>query len=137
MTGPPGLNVKVVRNYSLQGRMGGSGAQLAGYANYTKFAQIQQPGPSVATTFVDESINSIDDGFFSTQNRILFQWKNPPTARHNNSGTFAFADGHAESWKWLRLAREMERATMAKSEGEQRDWAKLLLSVVPVIPNSP
>jgi hypothetical protein len=127
MTGPAGLGVKVARNYSLQGRMGGQGG-------YVRFAEILRPGPSAATTFVDESINSIDDGYFATQNSVLFQWQNSPTARHNNSGTFAFADGHSERWKWLGLNMEQGLAAGAKTPAQQQDWQRAFLSVFANLP---
>lgn len=82
--GRAGLNVRSVRNYSFQGRMGGGNAYdaayygasdtsglLAGYQTYKKFPQILSPSPTAASTFVDESIENIDDCFFATTNDPL------------------------------------------------------------------
>lgn len=113
-------NVLRVRSYSLGGQMGSTDnaqgkpwdGQLLmlgnpGYPPNMKFAQIQKPPPSQALTFVEESDLSIDDGFYfiwlpkinGTPNDM---WGNlPAIRRHGNNGTcFAFADGHAEIWRW-------------------------------------
>ena len=109
-----------VRSYSLGGQMGSTDnpqgrpwdGQLLmlgnpGYPPNMKFIQINKPPPARALTFVDESDLSIDDGFYfiwlpridGTPNDM---WGNlPALRRHSNNGTgFAFADGHAEIWRW-------------------------------------
>ena len=152
-TGPTSLGgkVRLVRNYSLQGRMGGGDSREAalygasdtsglligvppGYRQYKRFSEILNPGPSAATTMVDESVNSIDDGFFAVNNINLTQWQNSPTARHSNSGPFAFADGHAESWKWAGLTGEQGVGFSVQSPAQQRDLNRLALSVIPTFP---
>ena len=111
--------VPKVRNYSLQGRMGGaSNADVAryriaastesvlgaNYPQYKKTSEILNPPPSEANTFVDESIETIDDGFFATNaNDKPNDWQNSPTARHGKSGVLSFADGHAENIRWSAL----------------------------------
>ena len=147
MKGRPGLEFRIVRNYSLQGRMGGGKASdaayfgasdtsgmLVGYEQYKKFSQIQSPSPTMASTFVDESINNIDDGFFATSNDPATRWYNSPTARHGNAGTFAFADGHAERWKWSGLSIEQGDRTTVETAQQQKDLNRLLLSVIPSLP---
>jgi prepilin-type N-terminal cleavage/methylation domain-containing protein/prepilin-type processing-associated H-X9-DG protein len=114
-------NVRVVRNYSLEGRMGGASdadhAQYdvpstvwvlgAAYPQYKKMTEIQRPAPSEAMTFVDESIETVDDGFFAVNyNNRPTEWQNSPTVRHGRSGVFAFADGHSERWRWRVLNAE-------------------------------
>ena len=55
-------------------------------------------------TFVDESIETLDDGYFAVNaNAEINGWQNSPTVRHGQSGVFAFADGHSEKWKWKAL----------------------------------
>ena len=108
-------NVRVVRNYSLEGRMGGAsdadaaqyGVQStvwvlgAAYPQYKKMTEILLPAPAGAMTFVDESIETVDDGFFAVNdNNHATQWQNSPTVRHGKSGVLAFADGHSERWHW-------------------------------------
>ncbi len=100
----------LVRNFSLCGRMGGTdetdfvlGTQ---YPQFHRTIDIQQPSPVNALAFVDESINSVDDGFFAVQ--LENTWMNSPTTRHNRGVTFSFADGHAERWKWRALNQEQD-----------------------------
>ena len=111
-------NVRVVRNYSLEGRMGGAddadnaryGVQSttwvlgAAYPQYKKVTEIILPPPSEAMTFVDESIETVDDGYFAVNySARKTDWQNSPTVRHGKSGVFAFADGHAAIWRWRTL----------------------------------
>lgn len=120
--GPSSMRtVRLVRNYSLQGRMGGAGPEESGrfgvpdttwvlgatFPQYKKGSDIRNPSPAEAITFVDESIETVDDGYFAVNatGRIDL-WQNSPTARHGRSGVFGFADGHAESWRWRVLGRD-------------------------------
>lgn len=107
-----------VRHYSLQGRMGGADAVDAAkygvsdttwvlgakYVQYKKLSDVKNPGPAEAMTFVDESVETLDDGYFAVNaaDRVNL-WQNSPTARHGKSAAFGFADGHSESWRWLAL----------------------------------
>jgi prepilin-type N-terminal cleavage/methylation domain-containing protein/prepilin-type processing-associated H-X9-DG protein len=115
--------VRLVRNYSLVGRMGGANALDAGkygvsdttwvlgstYPQYKKMTEIKQPSPAEAMTFVDESIETLDDGYFAVNwDNEPTAWQNSPTVRHGNSGVFAFADGHGERWRWRVLAKDQD-----------------------------
>ena len=114
----PQSGMVTVRSYSMNCYMNGSdvGAShdsLTGYFVNTKLSQVRTPPPSVAFVFLDESPNTIDDGQFGLspagQNNTVNTWLNYPTARHNNASGFSFADGHAESFKWLGgLLRQLE-----------------------------
>src|SRR5208337_4325083 len=105
--------VRVCRNYSLEGRMGGANADdaarygvsdttwvLSGtYPQYKKMTEIAQPSPAEAMNFLDESIETIDDGYFAVNyGDEQTGWQNSPTVRHGQSCVLAFADGHAERW---------------------------------------
>jgi hypothetical protein len=99
----------LVRNYSLEGRMGGAGGGTdwvlgSKYKEYKKMTDIKDPSPAEAMTFVDESIETVDDGYFAVN--VNMEWQNSPTVRHGMSGVFAFADGHSERWRWRRLSRD-------------------------------
>ena len=116
------LWVRLVRNYSLEGRMGGASAADraqyrlsadtewvlgAAYPQYKKTIQIKNPSPAQAMTFVDESIETLDDGYFAVNAAAqINEWQNSPTVRHGKSGVFGFADGHAERWRWRGLSVE-------------------------------
>jgi prepilin-type N-terminal cleavage/methylation domain-containing protein/prepilin-type processing-associated H-X9-DG protein len=103
--------VHIVRNYSLEGRMGGNADTTwvlgPDYPQYKKMTEIAKPGPAEAMTFVDESIETIDDGYFAVNwaNKPTV-WQNSPTVRHGKSGVFAFADGHSELWHWRVLNKD-------------------------------
>lgn len=71
--------------------------------SFYKFASIANPGPSLASVFIDTSDNSIDNNEFPCYNSGsgIYTYYKLPTSRHNNGGTLSFADGHAEHWKWF------------------------------------
>jgi len=72
-----------------------------------KTSQIQNPAPASAMVFVDESLNTVDDGFFLVSlTPNAGTWDNSPTARHSNGATLVFADGHAEHWRWKGINTE-------------------------------
>ena len=139
-------NIRVVRNYSLEGRMGGAddadrdryGIQSttwvlgAAYPQYKKTPQIQLPPPAEAMTFLDESIETVDDGYFAVNYTARkTDWQNSPTVRHGKSGVLAFADGHSDRWRWRVLS--VEQGIWAPSGGPpntmvdlQRIWRAVL-----------
>ena len=100
------------RSYSISGQMGGGqvdgngnivpiviGLNPASASANKKTTQINRPEPSKAFVFVDESLYTIDDGFFAVRvNEDI--WANFPASRHGDSGSFSFADGHSEIKHW-------------------------------------
>ncbi len=53
--------------------------------------------------FAEENQISIDNGAIGVYSTAAAEYPNLwnlPSARHNNSGTLSFVDGHAEIWKW-------------------------------------
>jgi prepilin-type processing-associated H-X9-DG protein len=111
LAGNPGAQGQsLVRNFSLGGRMGGTketdfvlGTE---FPQFHRMSDIRRPDPVKALAFVDESINSVDDGFFAVQ--LQNTWMNSSTTRHAGGATFSFADGHAERWQWLGLKLEQD-----------------------------
>jgi prepilin-type processing-associated H-X9-DG protein len=73
-----------------------------------KFIQINAPGPSRASVFLDEKAdddlnkNSIDNGAIGIYplSTGTGYW-NVPSTRHSNGCVLSFADSHAESWRWV------------------------------------
>src|SRR5262249_44151915 len=73
-----------------------------------KASQITQPAPTRAFVFIDEHQNSIQQSCFAA-NAPGFQlfgappnvWISFPATRHNNGCSLTFADGHAETWRWV------------------------------------
>jgi prepilin-type N-terminal cleavage/methylation domain-containing protein/prepilin-type processing-associated H-X9-DG protein len=101
---PPG-SASMVRTVSLNIRMGGN-INLGYVSLFSKAGDINKPGPAAALTFIDESINTIDDGVFAIPQDKPNLWQNSPTIRHGSASTLSFADGHSESWKWRQLKTE-------------------------------
>jgi prepilin-type N-terminal cleavage/methylation domain-containing protein/prepilin-type processing-associated H-X9-DG protein len=92
-----------VRSYSLNFQMGGIdlGTPPNAWPVNKKFSTITHPASTQANTFVCESDYTVDDGVFAVSDKGLNFWQNAPSNRHGTGGTFAFADGHAEFWKYL------------------------------------
>ncbi len=107
---PAALAKGLVRHVSMSGRMGASDDFLwilgSKYPMFKKMQDIRNPAPALALVFVDESIESIDDGFFATH--LEPTWMNSPTVRHSNGAAFSFADGHGERWGWRGLKSEQD-----------------------------
>jgi prepilin-type N-terminal cleavage/methylation domain-containing protein len=68
--------------------------------SFYKSTSIINPGPSMASVFIDVSANSIDNNEFPCYNPGTYTYYKLPTNRHNNGGLLSFADAHAEFWKW-------------------------------------
>jgi prepilin-type processing-associated H-X9-DG protein len=68
------------------------------YPQYHKLVEVKNPPPAEAITFVDESIETLDDGYFAVNAND--PWQNSPTVRHGQTGVFGFVDGHSESGRW-------------------------------------
>ena len=96
-----------------------------------KLAQVRNPFPAKAIVFVDEHEKSIQQSAFGINapdrwylfGTSLWTWISFPATRHNNGCTFSFADGHAETWRWL------EANTMAQASRD--GWVVLR----PGVPN--
>jgi len=93
-----------------------------------KTSQIIRPGPSRALVFIDEHEKSIQQSTFcmNANNFRLFgtaqwDWISFPSTRHNNGGTFTFADGHAEIWRW-KESRTTEISQMNRPPWNWNAW---------------
>ena len=99
--------VKRVRSFSMQGRMGGP-PQLFDdlttgrypHKSWSKASSINNPSPSGALVFIDESEYVIDDAYFIVDAFSPNTWQNYPSSRHAGAGDMSFADGHAEVRRW-------------------------------------
>ncbi len=97
-----------VRSVSMNAFMNGSSTQsqvtslmgLPNYVVYNKLTSMIAPGPSDLWVFLDEQGDSINDGFFLVAMGQTANWYDRPGAYHGGSGSFSFADGHAESRTW-------------------------------------
>ncbi|MBE7498808.1 MAG: prepilin-type N-terminal cleavage/methylation domain-containing protein [Verrucomicrobiales bacterium] len=109
-----------VRSYTMHGRMGGaddfdasrygvaSTSWVLGgnYPMWKKTSDISEPGPTQAFVFIEESILTVDDGYFAVKAPGNMIWQNSPSVRHGNAGELSFADGHAEIWRWRYLNKD-------------------------------
>jgi prepilin-type processing-associated H-X9-DG protein len=76
--------------------------------SWDRLSEVRRPGPDQAFVFADDHENSIHCGLFAVNHPNLYEqpgttvwwWLSAPAARHGNSGTVSFADGHAEMWRW-------------------------------------
>jgi len=62
------------------------------------------PNPTDMYVILDEHPDSINDGYFLI-GPSASGWGDLPASYHNGGGSFAFADGHAETHKWLGRAK--------------------------------
>jgi prepilin-type N-terminal cleavage/methylation domain-containing protein/prepilin-type processing-associated H-X9-DG protein len=69
---------------------------------YRKTGDLKTPGPSNLFVFIDESVYSIDDGFFvvNLSPGYVNTWVNNPGTYHGDGGGLSYADGHAEIKRW-------------------------------------
>jgi prepilin-type N-terminal cleavage/methylation domain-containing protein/prepilin-type processing-associated H-X9-DG protein len=66
-----------------------------------RLSQIKDPSPARAFVFLDEHENSIENSRLTTALIGDWRWLDFPATRHLNGCVLTFADGHAESWRWL------------------------------------
>ena len=66
-----------------------------------KLSQIVLPTPSEAFVFLDEHENSIENARFVVTQPGEWFWVDFPSVRHAGAATLSFADGHAESWRFV------------------------------------
>ncbi len=128
----------IVRTYSMNGRMAGDSnfeyvfdGSKQKNPMFVKFTDINAPSPSGCLTFVDESKETVDDGFFATQFPPSKDWQNSPTARHGKSAAFSFADGHAEAYHWKTLYTDqmLDTPTVTKIGDSTADLKRLQVIV--------
>ena len=92
-------SVELLRSYSLSCYMGGpqSDTDNWGVQPVKKSSQIRRTDKTL--TFIDEDDSTIDDGHFLYSSTVN-NWFNVPSWRHQHGTMLAFADNHAEYWKW-------------------------------------
>jgi prepilin-type processing-associated H-X9-DG protein len=77
------------------------------FVNISKLSQFVHPGTADTWVFMDEQPDSLDDAqLYADVSATALdtgtgQFTEFPAAYHNNACGIAFADGHAETHKWL------------------------------------
>jgi prepilin-type N-terminal cleavage/methylation domain-containing protein/prepilin-type processing-associated H-X9-DG protein len=94
-----GTTMPILRTYSLSCFMGGGQADEDNWGIQPLYQTSQIHNSSKTLTFIDEDDSTLDDGHFLYSGNIL-AWFNFPAWRHRNGTVLAFADGHAEYWRW-------------------------------------
>lgn len=95
-----------VRSISMNAMVGNAGEFCADGANtnnpyYKQFFKVTQvPRASNIFVFIEEHPDSINDGYFLDQPDRA-RWMDLPAANHNGSANLTFADGHAETRRWI------------------------------------
>ncbi len=100
-----GQRLPRVRSYSMNNCVG-EGAQLLEYVSrsqtYSNLQSIVQPAPRQLWVVLEEHPVSINDGTFYTNpdnsTPVIIDY---PAAYHNSCCNLLFADGHADSQRWL------------------------------------
>ncbi len=94
------------RSVSLNAMIGNAGEFMRGayntnnpdYRQYVRLGDVRAPG--TIFTLIDEHPDSINDGYFL--NRVeRREWVDLPASFHGGAASVSFADGHAESHRWL------------------------------------
>ena len=72
--------------------------------SFVKLSAVNNPSPVVASVFLDEAANSIDNNALGinnpTQAAQNAQFWDLPASRHSGGDNITFADGHSEYHKW-------------------------------------
>jgi prepilin-type N-terminal cleavage/methylation domain-containing protein/prepilin-type processing-associated H-X9-DG protein len=92
-----------LRTYSMQSQLsfyenGAPATVNPAYPAMYSENQIRET-PSATLVFLDESLTTINDGYFAA-NVTGDTWGDAPAAWHSHGCNFSFADGHAEHWHW-------------------------------------
>ena len=85
-----------------------------------KIGDVKNLSTSDAFVFIDEHTKSIQQSAFGSNagkwtlfGTSKWTWISFPATRHNNGTVLSFADGHAESWRWV----EPNTTAIAKKRG--------------------
>ncbi|MBI2929389.1 MAG: type II secretion system protein [Verrucomicrobia bacterium] len=90
------------RSYSMNAWLNGTEWPQVNGRDYCRIKKLSQllSQPRVFV-FLDEHENTIQDGHFGINRLGVDEWVDTASDRHNRSCNLSFADGSAESWKWL------------------------------------
>jgi len=94
-----------VRTVSLNGFVG-SPTNLPDMRCYRRLSEITRPSPSDTLIFLDERVETINDGSFGMQWDFdgnqpgAWMLRDKPTIMHDHAANLTFADGHVETHRW-------------------------------------
>jgi prepilin-type N-terminal cleavage/methylation domain-containing protein/prepilin-type processing-associated H-X9-DG protein len=95
-------NGERLRSYALNCMVGNPGKLLDEYnRDFRQFFRSSDfARPSAVFLFLDEHPDTINDGFYMIR-LGRYEWSNLPASFHNGAANVSFADGHAETHRWL------------------------------------
>jgi prepilin-type N-terminal cleavage/methylation domain-containing protein/prepilin-type processing-associated H-X9-DG protein len=106
-----GTQINHSRSYSISVQINNNNAAKNDNWTYVckKVTDVRRPTDVIV--FAEENEVSIDNGAFGITSADSASaspgiW-NCPSARHNQSGTISFVDGHVELWKWMGIVRDL------------------------------
>jgi prepilin-type N-terminal cleavage/methylation domain-containing protein/prepilin-type processing-associated H-X9-DG protein len=109
---PDGLKLSQFRNrsynmsQSVNGYRGSAmSSQMLSVLPFRTYSEIRQPSPVQLFVFIDEHPNTMRSAVFHGYSAGILEfpvWWDMPSDRHNRGSCLAFADGHAERWRWKR-----------------------------------
>jgi len=68
-----------------------------------RMGDLRNPGPADTWVFIDEHVDSINDGWFAVDmvnQGASTRWVDLPSSRHNGGAVLSFADGHVQYKNW-------------------------------------
>jgi prepilin-type N-terminal cleavage/methylation domain-containing protein len=100
-----------IRSYSMNGMVGavymeanGLGVGNAGFRAYAKLSDVIGPTPSDLLVFLDENVESIQDGYLEVESAPNAGFPDIPAADMGIACGFSFVDGHALVHPWVTKA---------------------------------
>ncbi|TKJ35030.1 MAG: hypothetical protein CEE38_16360 [Planctomycetes bacterium B3_Pla] len=127
------LQLRRTRSYNMSQSINGlpDSEQATLLPSFAKESEIDDPAPSKLLFFVGVHEDSILDSHFGIPPRgpmfagVSPQWWDLPTGRHAQGGSFSFADGHVERWRWAAPKIFTERAQPVRQDGEMQDFQRV------------
>ena len=106
-----------------------------------KSSNIRNPAPVNASVFIDESVVTVDDGFFAIDNYMPVSgasvtspgsYRNSPSLRHGGTTmTLSFADGHVGRMSFKEGESEPFPSTGALPASQKPDWVTFYQTIYP------
>ena len=108
-----------VRSYSANSYVGEGNAEVGPtdpvYRHIRKTSEFINPPPAETWVYTEEHPDSINDpAFFSPR---IGSWIDLPAGYHSGGGSFAFADGHAETHRWTESALRLWKVSSVTFTG--------------------
>lgn len=128
------------RSYSMNWWLNGDSDPLANAnplncpEDKTKLAQLIYPPPCQLFVFMDEHEGSIDDGSIvvgADKYGYVNQWLDIPADRHDQGANLAFADGHADHWRWKDRKDPAAKNGAERGPADHLDLYRLKAASVP------